>query len=383
MDKIIGIVGGGQLGKMLLQYCSNLGLTTHVYDPSDDCPCRYLCNRFFKGGFNDRINIIGFGRTCDIITFEIEHIDVGALEHLESIGREVFPNSITLRTIQNKFVQKSFFARRNIPTSNFRMYETIDGILFDLQNNTLQFPFVWKATTQGYDGFGVKIIHNENDLNELTDVECIVEDKIDIDKELSVIISRGKDGTAVAFPPVEMIFDDKTNQVTHVIQPAAIDNDIYKMSIDVAMKVSNELKHTGLLAVELFLTHSREIIVNELAPRPHNSGHLTSEYCCNTSQCEQHIRSIFGLPLAMPEFIKPAIMTNIVGSEGHMGNVRYVGIKTIFENPNTFLHLYGKAETRPNRKMGHFTIVGDNTNDNRNELLACAKKLKNTIKCIV
>lgn len=370
MDKTIGIIGGGQLGKMLLQYCSTINLKTHVYDPNPNSPCKNLCTNLFTGGFMDRSKLIEFGRKCDIVTYELEHISVEALHQLEKEGIPVYPSSHTLGIIQNKWLQKQFLKDTLIPTCNYRVYKTLEHVRKDLVNHNIQAPCVWKRTTFGYDGFGVKIINNLFDLYELTDGECIIEDYVEIEKELSVIIARNPDKESISYPPVEMVFNNDTNQVEYVFQPANISTDVYDRAIEISKMVSDEIDHVGVLAVELFLTKNGEILVNELAPRPHNSGHLTIEGCCPTSQFEQHIRCVLNLPLGETEFSEPAVMINIVGNE--MYHVRR-NIKELFKWEKTYLHDYGKDDIKTNRKMGHVTIVGGEN------LLVAARKFKQQI----
>ncbi|MBI96437.1 5-(carboxyamino)imidazole ribonucleotide synthase [bacterium] len=375
MDNIVGIIGGGQLGKMLLQYCSTINLKTFIYDPNSNCPCKNLCNEFFKGEFMDYEKIIEFGRKCDIVTYELEHININALKQLENEGIRVYPNSKSLETIQNKHTQKIFFTNHNLPTSEFFFCENKKIILQLIKSNNIQLPCVWKKTRFGYDGFGVSIIRSIDDVNLLPECECILEKYIEIQKELSVIIARNSNDEFVSYPPVEMIFNNKSNQVEYVLQPAEISIQKYDEVNNLAYNLTKHLNYIGLLAIEMFLTKEGEILINELAPRPHNSGHLTIESCV-TSQFEQHIRSILNLPLGETNFIQPSIMINLVGEEGYKGTPKFIGIDDIFKTKNTHLHIYGKQETRPNRKMGHITIIGSNN------LLDKAKQLKEKIKII-
>ncbi len=377
MNRILGIIGGGQLGKMLLQYCSTISLRTYVYDPSENSPCKNLCNSFYTGSLMDYDKILEFGRKCDIITYEIEHININALKTLENEGITVYPSPSTLEVIQNKYTQKCFFSDNTLPTSNFYRYTSLNDIKLDINKNKIKLPCVWKKTTFGYDGFGVKIIKTESDLDNLDDGECIIENYVKIYKELSVIVARNPNSEFKSYPPVEMIFNENTNQVEYVIEPADISRNIFKEVMKISQILSNCLNHIGLLAIEFFLTHDGKLLINELAPRPHNSGHLTIESCCPTSQFEQHIRSILNLKLGETTFTESAIMINLVGEEGYSGKALYKGINNVFNSKNTHLHIYGKTETRPNRKMGHITIVGGN------HLLDRAKKLKENIKIIV
>jgi 5-(carboxyamino)imidazole ribonucleotide synthase len=378
MDKVLGIIGGGQLGKMLLQYVSRLSLTTHVYDQSNESPCKNLCNSFSVGSFMDYDKILEFGRKCNIVTFEIEHVNVEALKQLEKENITVYPRASTLEIIQNKNTQKDFFVKNSIPTSKFSFYKNLNEVRKSIYNNTLQLPCVWKKTTMGYDGYGVKIIKNIYDLEDLSlsNDECIIEEYIKIDKEISVITARNPSKEIKSYSPVEMIFNQNSNQVEYVKQPVHFSNSEIEKINTIVNRISENLNHVGILAVELFISNYGDILVNELAPRPHNSGHLTLESCCPTSQFEQHIRSILDLPLGNTDFTEPAIMLNLVGEKNHQGIAKYTNIEEIFKLENTKLHIYGKKETRPNRKMGHITMVGGNN------LLIRAKNLKDKVKVI-
>ena len=376
-NKILGIIGGGQLGKMLLQYTSRLSLKTYVYDPSPEAPCKNLCDKFYNGDLMDYDKIVEFGQKCDIITYEIEHVNIEALKYLENKGVIVYPKPSTLEIIQNKNTQKCFFKNNDLPTSNFNLYNNVSDIKNDIEKGQIKLPFVWKKTTFGYDGFGVKIIKSLTDLNEIENGECIIEDYVNIKKEISVIVARNSNKQYKSYDPVEMIFNEESNQVEYVMQPVNLSNNILNEVMDLAYDLSYKIDHIGIMAIEMFITKDDQILINELAPRPHNSGHLTIENCCQTSQYEQHIRCILNLPLGETEFIQPAIMCNIVGEEGYSGKALYKGLYNIFNTENTYLHIYGKEETRPNRKMGHFTIVGGNS------LLHKAKALKDRIKVIV
>ena len=376
MNTVLGIIGGGQLGKMLLQYVSRLSLTTHVYDQSEESPCKNLCHSLTVGSFMDYDKILEFGRKCKVLTFEIEHINVQALKQLEKENVIVYPKPSTLEIIQNKHTQKDFFVKNSIPTSNFTLYKSLNEVKKAISENIIKLPCVWKKTTMGYDGYGVKIIKIIDDLIPLTDGECIIEEYIKIDKEISVIASRNPSKQIKLYSPVEMIFNNESNQVEYVSQPVNISKYSNERMNTIANIIVNNLNHVGVLAIEFFISMDGEILVNELAPRPHNSGHLTIESCCPTSQFEQHIRCILDLPLGNTEFSEPAIMLNLVGSEKYTGIAKYTNIEEIFKLENTNLHIYGKKETKPNRKMGHITIVGGFN------LLERAKKLKEKIKVI-
>ena len=373
-DKKLGIIGGGQLGKMLLAECNKMSITTHVIDSSERSPCKNLCSQFYFGDLNDYDTILNFGRECDIITLEIEHINVDALDELEKMGKDVYPRPSTLRIIQDKNQQKRFFKNNNIPTSDFKYFKCLEDLAIAIDKNEINFPCVWKKTKFGYDGFGVKVLKSPVDIETLPDSEMIIEEFIPFDKELSVIVARNPSGEVKCYNTVEMEFNKDSNQVEYVISPANISDQIDKKAQNLAIKLSNSLDAIGILAVEMFLTNN-SILVNELAPRPHNSGHFSIE-ACQSSQFQQHIRAVFNLKLGETNHLGSAIMLNIVGSEGYSGKVYYENLDHVFKSKFSNLHLYGKEETRPNRKMGHVTIICDKFEDSYEK----AKFLKETIK---
>ena len=374
LDKNLGIVGGGQLGKMLLSECNKMNISTSVLDPSEKSPCNSISDKFVLGDFNDFDTVYNFGKDCDIITFEIEHINVKALEVLESEGKMVYPKPKTLKIIQDKNIQKSFFVDNKIPTSNFKFFKSISDLKKSLALNEIVFPCVWKKTKFGYDGFGVKILNSSEDINSLPDSEMIIEELVSFDKELSVIVSRNSDGKVNCFETVEMEFNSISNQVEFVISPANISEEANKEAKELAVKLAESLDLVGVLAVEMFMTKDK-IYVNEIAPRPHNSGHFSIE-ACSSSQYQEHLRAIFNLDLGDTKHSGCAIMINLVGEENHMGKVLYEGIESIFKIKSANLHIYGKEETRPNRKMGHVTIICDKFE----EAYEKAKLIKKTIK---
>ncbi len=374
LGKKLGIIGGGQLGKMLLTECNKMDLTTFVLDPSNNSPCKNICSKFFVGDINDFNTILSFGEKCDLITFEIEHINIDALDQLEKLGKKVYPKSKTLRIIQDKNEQKSFFKKNNIPTANFKFFSNIFELKKAAEKNQIKFPCIWKKTKFGYDGFGVKILNSIDKINELPDNEMIIEDLVPFEKELSVIVSRNVSGEIKTFETVEMEFNSHSNQVEFVISPANISPTQNNYAKDLAVKISESLDCVGLLAVEMFLMGD-EILVNEVAPRPHNSGHFSIE-ACNSSQFQQHIRSIFNLKLGETKHNGTAIMLNLVGEENHFGKVYYENLDKVFSCNSANLHIYGKKETRPNRKMGHITIICNKFDDAYKN----AKFLKETIK---
>ena len=367
----LGIIGGGQLGKMLCQVTSRLSINTNILDPSDDSPCKNLCSSFSLGNLMDFKSVYDFGKQCDLVTYEIEHINVDALEKLENEGIKVYPSSSTLRIIQDKNLQKEFFIKNNIPTANFSYHRSLS--ILDV--NDLVFPCVWKKTKFGYDGYGVKILKSEKDLENLPESEFIIEKMIPFEKELATTIARNERGEIEIFPIVEMMFNEISNQVEFVICPAQIDDILIEKAKQVALSVSNSFKQVGLLAVEMFLTKSGEILVNEVAPRPHNSAHYSIENCIN-SQFDQHINSILNLPLGCSKSNVYAIMANLVGSKGFSGDVVYEGIEEALKYDNVKIHIYGKKKTKPNRKMGHITVIDNDLKEG----LSKAKKIKELIK---
>lgn len=372
-DFVLGILGGGQLGKMLLTETRRMDIQTYVLDPSDEAPCRVGCDKFFAGSLMDFDTVYNFGKQVDILTFEIEHVNVEALEKLESEGIKVYPSPATLKQIQNKGTQKDFYSSNNIPTAPYRRFESLS----ELKAANITMPFVWKSTQFGYDGNGVKVIRSMESFEGLPDVQCIAEDMVPFKNELAVIVARNPSGQVATYPVVEMEFHPEANQVEYVICPARIDEAVAQKARHIALQVSEHFKHVGLLAVEMFQTEDDEILVNEVAPRPHNSGHYSIE-ASYTSQFEQHLRAILDLPLGNTESKAAGIMVNLVGAEGHSGKVLYENIYKILNLGGVTPHIYGKKETRPFRKMGHVTIVNKDVDKARK----IAEEVKNTIRVI-
>ena len=374
-DFKLGILGGGQLGKMLLYDAKRYDLHTKVMDSNKDAPCNKIADDFIIGDITDYEDVINFGNSVDLITVEIENVNTDALEFLEKSGKKVYPSSKNLRIIQNKSDQKNFYSKNNLPTSRFKNYSNIEELKRNFLHDNFEFPFVWKSSRFGYDGKGVKIIKNIEDLDFSYDHQCLIEEKISIKKELSVIVSRNTDGEIKCFPVVEMEFNEKSNLVEYVMCPANISKKTEEKAIIIASEIAKKFEMVGLLAVELFVTNEDEILINEVAPRPHNSGHHTIE-CCVTSQFDQHIRSILNLPLGKTDILIPGIMVNLVGGNKKEGNVNYKNINDIFDIPGVYIHIYGKKKSRLNRKMGHITIV----NKDINKAIKIGKSIKNKIK---
>ena len=374
-DFKLGILGGGQLGKMLLYDAKRYDLHTKVMDSNKDAPCNKIADDFIIGDITDYDDVINFGNSVDLITVEIENVNTDALEFLEKSGKKVYPSPKNLRIIQNKSDQKNFYSKNNLPTSRFKNYSNIEELKRNFLHDNFEFPFVWKSSRFGYDGKGVKIIKNIEDLDFSYDRQCLIEEKISIKKELSVIVSRNSDGEIKCFPVVEMEFNEKSNLVEYVMCPANISKQTEEKAIIIASEIAKKFEMVGLLAVELFVTNKDEILINEVAPRPHNSGHHTIE-CCVTSQFDQHIRSILNLPLGETGILIPGIMVNLVGENMEEGNVNYKNINDIFDIPGVYIHIYGKKKSRLNRKMGHITIV----NKDINKAIEIGKSIKNKIK---
>lgn len=374
-DFKLGILGGGQLGKMLLYETRKYDIQTWVMDPDEQAPCKISANVFIQGDLMDFNKVLEFGRNVDILTFEIEGVNIEALKQLEEEGIKVFPSSQTLEKIQDKSVQKEFFRENKIPTSPFLKYSSKDSLLKALNNKEISVPFVWKSNIGGYDGRGVKMISAEKDLQDISEGPCIAEDLVQFKNELAVIVARTPDGEVETYPVVEMEFHLTANQVEYVICPARISDKIAENARKIAENVSKAFEHVGLLAVEMFLTQDDDILVNEVAPRPHNSGHYSIE-ASFTNQFEQHLRAVLNLPLGSTESKLAGIMVNLSGEEGYTGPVLYENIEKIMKIPGVTPHIYGKKLTRPFRKMGHVTIV----NKDINEARKLAEVVKNTIK---
>lgn len=348
---ILGILGGGQLGKMLLQKAADYNIKSIVLDPEEEAPCRHLCAEFFHGNFSDYHAVLDFGKHCNIITIEIEHVNVDALFELEKAGKKIFPQPHIIQMVQDKGAQKLFYKEHNLPTADFYLVDKASEIKSDL------FPLIQKTRKAGYDGKGVKKIASSEDLKNAFNEPSVIEHCIDIEKEISVIVSRNDSGEINSFPLVEMEFNAEANLVEFLFAPAQVDDAVAKKAVEIARELIAELKMTGLLAVEMFVTKKGEVLVNEIAPRPHNSGHHTIEANV-TSQYEQHLRAIFNFPLGDTSAIKPAAMINLLGEKGYEGPAIYDGLDDVLKISGAYIHLYGKKITRPFRKMGHLTITG-------------------------
>ena len=352
----LGVLGGGQLGRMLLAEAQKFDISTSILDSSAEAPCAQICNEFHQGNLLDFETVYNFGKQVDLLTIEIENVNIDALDLLEREGLTIYPTPKSIRIIQSKATQKNFYKDKNIPTAPYFHYAYLEELKHSYHNNIIEFPFVWKAARFGYDGTGVKIVRAFEDLENLPRGECIVEKLIPFKNELAVIVARNHNGEVASYPVVEMEFHPEANQVEYVICPARIDDNIAKKAREVALKVADAFDFVGLLAVEMFQTEEDEILVNEVAPRTHNSGHYSIE-ASYTNQFEQHLRSILNLPLGNTESKVAGIMVNLVGAEGHTGEVVYENIDKILQIDGVTPHIYGKKITKPFRKMGHVTIV--------------------------
>jgi 5-(carboxyamino)imidazole ribonucleotide synthase len=376
-DFKLGILGGGQLGRMLLAETQKFDIYTSILDANKNAPCAEICNHFELGNLLDFDAVYNFGKTVDLLTIEIENVNIDALDKLQEEGLTIYPKPKDLRIIQSKARQKNFYIDHQIPTAEFSHYAYLEELVHSIENSIIDFPFVWKATRFGYDGNGVKIVRNIQDLENLPNVECITEKIIPFKNELAVIVARNADGEVKTYPVVEMEFHPEANQVEYVICPARINFKVAEKAREVALKVVSDLDFIGLLAVEMFQTVDDKILVNEVAPRPHNSGHYSIE-ASYTNQFEQHLRSILNLPLGNTASKVAGIMVNLVGEEGFSGDVIYENIEEILKIDGVTPHIYGKKETRPFRKMGHVTIVNADI-DKAREI---AQKVKETIRVI-
>ena len=366
----LGVLGGGQLGRMLLTETQKFDIYTLILDGATNAPCADICNEFHKGDLMDYQTVYNFGKKVDLLTIEIEHVNIEALLQLEKEGLTVYPQASVLKTIQHKGIQKDFFKNNDIPTANYKRFTSIKSLKKEVRP-----PFVWKSAQFGYDGMGVKVVRSASDFDTLSETDCIVEDLIPFKNELAVIVARNKDGETKTYPVVEMEFHPTANQVEYVICPARIDSHVATKAQEIALHVADAFQFVGLLAVEMFQTEDDEILVNEVAPRTHNSGHYSIE-ASYTNQFEQHLRAILNLPLGNTDSKVAGIMVNLVGEEGYTGEVVYQHMEEILKIDGVTPHIYGKKETRPFRKMGHVTIV----NKNIDEARRIAEKVKKTIK---
>lgn len=353
-DFRLGILGGGQLGKMLIAEAIKLDVHTRVLDPDPASPCRFIASYFESGDLMDYKSVYRFGKACDLVTIEIERVNTQALAQLEAEGVLVCPSAQALAIIQDKYLQKCFYRDHQIPTAPF--YYLGPGEMPDL--NQIPFPFVQKLCTSGYDGRGVLIVRSPEDLSRMFPEASLIETFVPEVTEISIIVARNASGEVSCFPAVEMVFHPEANLVEYLFCPARITREQEEQAQAIALKIAAELNLIGILAVELFLTPSGEIWVNEVAPRPHNSGHHTIE-SAYVSQYQQHLRAILNLPLGTTRMKTAAVMINLLGEPGFSGPVKYQGLEQVMRMEGVSVHIYGKKETRPFRKMGHVTILSD------------------------
>ena len=369
----VGILGGGQLGRMLLQAAANYPVETHVLENDDNCPAAYLCRYFKKGNICDFDAVYNFGKGLDAITIEIENVNVEALEKLENEGVKVYPKPSVLRIIQNKILQKQYYSQHQIPTSPYAILNSKN----EIAQSSQYLPGVQKLATGGYDGRGVQIIETIASAEEGFDEPSVLEKKIKIRKEIAQIVAIDQQGKTVLYPAVEMVFNKDLNQLDYQLCPADIPKEVLWKVEAIAVSVVRNFQSPGIFAVELFIDDKSEIFVNETAPRVHNSGHHTIE-AHYSSQFDMLWRIILGYPLGNTKYILPSIMVNIIGSEQHSGNAEYSGLKDVLTIDNAFVHIYGKQQTKPGRKMGHVTILSAEKQD----LIHKANKIKQALSVV-
>lgn len=370
-DFKLGILGGGQLGRMLIQSGIDFNFNFEVLDPDKNAPCRWLAP-FTEGKLTDFDTVMKFGQSCDIITIEIENVNTAALKELVKKGKKIFPQPEVIELIQDKRVQKTFYKDNNIPTASFVLTENQADVA-----RLITFPMVNKLGKEGYDGRGVQILRTRDDLKHAFDKPGLLEELVPFEKEISVIVARNTHGQIETFPAVEMVFHPEQNLVEYLFAPAQISTEIASCADAIARTIIGKLNMVGLLAVEMFVTASGEVLVNEIAPRPHNSGHQTIEANV-TSQYEQHLRAITGLPLGKTDLIMPSAMVNLLGEPGYSGPARYAGFEEVLGVKGVHVHLYGKNQTKPFRKMGHVTILDEDIDSLKKK----ANFVKQTLKVI-
>jgi len=369
----IGILGGGQLGRMLLQAAANYPVETYVLENDAECPAAHLCHHFTKGDITRYDDVYNFGKNLDALTIEIENVNIDALEQLEKEGKRIFPKPQVLRIICNKVRQKQYYADYNIPTSEFVVTQNLE----ELRQHVHLLPAVHKLGQGGYDGRGVQIIENEPDIEKGFDAESVLEKKVAIEKEIALMVAVANDGKITMYPPVEMVFDDVLNLLSYQLCPAELSQEVYFKAEAIALTTVKNFQSAGLFAVEMFVTPSGDVLVNETAPRVHNSGHHTIE-AHYSSQFDMLWRIMLDYPLGCTDAIMPSLMQNILGAEGHSGEAHYEGLEEMLKLENAFFHIYGKKNTKPGRKMGHVTIISKEKAD----LLHKANKIKHNLSVV-
>jgi 5-(carboxyamino)imidazole ribonucleotide synthase len=371
-DFKLGVLGAGQLGRMLIQEAINWNVHVYTLDGDPEAPCAKIAHEFTCGSITDYETVLNFGKDKNLITVEIENVNIEALEELEKRGIPVFPQPRVLRIIRDKGIQKQFYKDHGIPTTDFRLIEANE-----IESHKDFLPFAQKLRTGGYDGKGVQIMQSTADFQNAFDASTVLEKFVDFEKELAVIVARNERGEVTTYPAVECEFNPQANLVEFLFSPAEISSDIENRAREMAVDIIHKLDMVGILAVEFFLTKEGELLVNEIAPRPHNSGHHTIE-CNITSQFEQHLRSILNLPLGATDLIQPGAMINILGEPNSSGLANYAGMEDLLAEPGVYIHIYGKEKVKGFRKMGHFTITAPTVEDLKQK----AERLKNTIKAV-
>ncbi|MEL6191156.1 MAG: 5-(carboxyamino)imidazole ribonucleotide synthase [Bacteroidota bacterium] len=369
-DKRVGIVGGGQLGKMLIQSALDYNVTIHALDPDPQAPCKEVAHHFTQGSLKDYDTLYAFGQNCDVLTIEIEHVNTDALEALQKEGKEVYPSPDIVRMIQDKRVQKQFLTDHQLPTSPFFLVKNKEEVV----EKVSEYPVVYKTGRGGYDGKGVSVLKSAEDAEKVPEVPGLIEAFVPFEKELAVIVGRNVSGQIRVYPVVEMVFHPEYNLVEYLFSPAEISEAVNQQIEELGKKVVSTLNYVGVLAIELFLTKEGEVLINEMAPRPHNSGHHTIR-SCPTSQFEQHMRAILDLPLGDPRLTSPAAMVNLLGADGFTGPAIYEGIEKLLAMDGVYPFIYGKKQTRPFRKMGHITILAED----KKQLVHKIEEVKGTV----
>ena len=367
----IGILGGGQLGRMTLQEAYNLNLHIDILDPSENAPCKTLANEFVCGNFKDFNDVYEFGKDKKVVSIEFEDVNADALQKLESEGVKVFPQPRVLKIIQDKGLQKEFYSKNNIPTSPYTLIDNKS----ELETANISFPIFQKLRTSGYDGYGVQSIASKEELDKAFDAPSVLEEAVDLDKELSVIVARNESGEIKHFPLVELEFNPEANMVEFLFSPASVSEAIANQAYQLAEEVIEKLDMVGLLAVEMFLDVEGNLMVNEIAPRAHNSGHQSIEGNV-TSQFAQHLRAILNLPLGDTSIRTPSVMVNLLGEKDANGEATYEGMEEVLKLEGVYPHLYGKEFVKPFRKMGHITII----NKDLNKAKEIARQVKEIVK---
>ncbi len=372
-EKKLGLLGGGQLGRMMIQEAISYNIDVHVLDGDSNAPCKTIATSFREGSITDYATVLDFGRDKDVLTVEIENVNIEALEELERMGKKVFPQPRVLRIIKDKGLQKQFYLDHQLPTAPFLLVNNLN----EIHANQDFLPAANKVRTGGYDGKGVVLLRSETDISNGFDAPGILEKFVPFSKELSVIVVRNESNETVAYPVVECEFNPKLNLVEFLFAPAAISPETESRAKAIAIDVINKLDMIGILAVEFFLLESGELLINEIAPRPHNSGHHTIE-CNYTSQFEQHFRAVLNLPLGAPGIVLPGVMINLLGEDGYHGGAKYLGMTEAMKQEGVYVHLYGKKQTKPFRKMGHITVALPDIERAKK----IARKLLQTVKVI-